>query len=50
LAITLIDRLKRLFGDTGATFANKEILIELNGARIEAFPLPRLDSMRGRLV
>ena len=46
LAITLIDRLKKLF--TGiATFANKETVIELNGVRIEAFPSHHLDSMRG---
>ena len=47
LAITLIDRLKRLFRDTGVTFANKETVIELNGVRIEAFPSHHLDSMRG---
>jgi hypothetical protein len=34
LAITLIDRLKRLFSDK-LTFANKETVIELNGIRIE---------------
>jgi hypothetical protein len=47
LAITLIDRLKRLFTDITATFANKETVIELNGVRIEAFPSHHLDSMRG---
>ncbi|HZD82590.1 MAG TPA: DEAD/DEAH box helicase family protein, partial [Nitrososphaeraceae archaeon] len=47
LAITLIDRLKRLFRDTGVTFANKETVIELNGVRIEAFPSHHLDSIRG---
>jgi hypothetical protein len=46
LAITLIDRLKRLFSDK-ITFANKETGIELNGVRIEAFPSHHLDSMRG---
>ena len=47
LAITLIDRLKRLFTDIAITFANKETVIELNGVRIEAFPSHHLDSMRG---
>jgi hypothetical protein len=48
LAITLIDRLKRLFTDKGLlTFANKETVVELNGVRIEAFPSHHLDSMRG---
>jgi late competence protein required for DNA uptake (superfamily II DNA/RNA helicase) len=51
LAITLIDRLKRLFTTknitTTITFANKETVIELNGVRIEAFPSHHLDSMRG---
>ena len=46
LAITLIDRLKKLFTET-ATFANKETVIELNGVRIESFPSHQLDSMRG---
>jgi hypothetical protein len=46
LAITLIDRLKRLFSDL-VIFANKETVIELNGVRIEAFPSHHLDSMRG---
>jgi hypothetical protein len=46
LAITLIDRLKKLFRDK-ITFANKETVIELNGVRIEAFPSHHLDSMRG---
>jgi hypothetical protein len=46
LAITLIDRLKRLFSDL-LIFANKETVIELNGVRIEAFPSHHLDSMRG---
>lgn len=38
LAITLIDRLKRLFTDKVlvSTFTNKEIIIELNGVGIEA--------------
>ena len=46
LAITLIERLKRLFSDL-VIFANKETVIELNGVRIEAFPSHHLDSMRG---
>jgi hypothetical protein len=49
LAITLIERLKRLFTDKGLvnTFTNKETVVELNGVRIEAFPSHHLDSMRG---
>jgi late competence protein required for DNA uptake (superfamily II DNA/RNA helicase) len=49
LAITLIERLKRLFTDKGlvSTFTNKETVVELNGIRIEAFPSHHLDSMRG---
>jgi hypothetical protein len=49
LAITLIDRLKKLFTDKGlvSTFPNKETIVELNGVRIEAFPSHHLDSMRG---
>ena len=47
LAITLIDRLKKLFTNITATFANKETVIELNGVRIESFPSHHLDSMRG---
>jgi hypothetical protein len=40
LAITLIDRLKRLFTDKVlvSTFTNKEIIVELNGVGIEALP------------
>jgi late competence protein required for DNA uptake (superfamily II DNA/RNA helicase) len=49
LAITLIERLKKLFADKGlvSTFTNKETVMELNGVRIEAFPSHHLDSMRG---
>ena len=48
LAITLIDRMKRLFTDNGlVTFDNKETIIELNGVHIEAYPSHHLDSMRG---
>jgi late competence protein required for DNA uptake (superfamily II DNA/RNA helicase) len=49
LAITLIDRLKRLFTDKGlvSRFSNKETVLDLNGVRIEAFPSHHLDSMRG---
>ncbi len=49
LAITLIDRLKRLFIDNGlVTFDSKEeTVIELNGVHIEAYPSHHLDAMRG---
>ena len=47
LAITLIDRMKRLFHELGATFDSKETIIELNGCHIEAYPSHHLDSMRG---
>jgi hypothetical protein len=48
LAITLIDRMKRLFLDKGLiTFDNKETIIELNGVHIEAYPSHHLDAMRG---
>jgi hypothetical protein len=48
LAITLIDRLKRLFTDKGLiTFDSKETVIELNGVHIEAYPSHHLDAMRG---
>lgn len=45
LAITLINRLKRLFSDI--KFDDKETVCELNGVRIEAFPSHHLDSLRG---
>ena len=47
LAITLIDRLKKLFTNITVTFTNEETVLELNGVRIEAFPSHHLDSMRG---
>ena len=47
LAITLIDRIKGLFHDLGATFDTKETVLELNGVHIEAYPSHHLDSMRG---
>ena len=47
LAITLIDRMKGLFQELGATFDSKETVIELNGVHIEAYPSHHLDSMRG---
>ncbi len=48
LAITLTDRMKRLFTDNGlVTFDSKETVIELNGVHIEAYPSHHLDVMRG---
>ena len=47
LAITLIDRMKGLFHELGATFDSKETVIELNGVHIEAYPSHHLDAMRG---
>jgi late competence protein required for DNA uptake (superfamily II DNA/RNA helicase) len=48
LAITLIDRMKRLFTDNGLlTFDSKETIIGLNGVHIEAYPSHHLDAMRG---
>jgi hypothetical protein len=50
LAITLIDRMKRLFqnmAQKNATFDTKETVIELNGVHIEAYPSHHLDAMRG---
>jgi late competence protein required for DNA uptake (superfamily II DNA/RNA helicase) len=48
LAITLIDRMKRLFTDNGlVTFDSKETVIDLNGVHIEAYPSHHLDAMRG---
>jgi late competence protein required for DNA uptake (superfamily II DNA/RNA helicase) len=46
LAITLIDRMKRLFTDNGLiTFDTKETVIEINGVHIEASH--HLNAMRG---
>jgi hypothetical protein len=47
LAISLIDRIKRLFESANMYFETKETVIELNGVKIEAFPSHHLDSMRG---
>lgn len=49
LAITLIDRMKRLFSlhQTTVSFDSKQTVIELNGVHIEAYPSHHLDSMRG---
>jgi hypothetical protein len=51
LAITLIDRLKGLFGNillpNPIRFDTKETVIELNGVHIEAYPSHHLDAMRG---
>jgi hypothetical protein len=48
LAITLIDRMKGLFGESlKVKFDSKETVIELNGVSIEAYPSHHLDSMRG---
>ncbi|MGC1132864.1 MAG: DEAD/DEAH box helicase family protein [Nitrososphaeraceae archaeon] len=48
LAITLIDRMKKLFTDSGlVSFDSKETVIELNGVHIEAYPAHHLDAMRG---
>ena len=47
LAITLIDRLKKLFHYLNIYPENKETVLELNGVRIEAFPSHHLNTMRG---
>jgi hypothetical protein len=52
LAITLIDRLKKLFsynkkGNVVLNFESRETVLELNEVRIEAFPSHHLDAMRG---
>ena len=47
LAITLIDRMKRLFKETTLEFDTRETVIELNGVHIEAYPSHHLDSMSG---
>jgi hypothetical protein len=47
LAITLIDRMKKLFKDKGlVTFDSKETVIELNRVHIEAYPSHHLDAIR----
>jgi hypothetical protein len=45
LAVTLIDRIKRLFPTM--TFHTKETMVKLNDVTIEAFPSHHLDAMRG---
>ena len=50
LAITLIDRMKRLFFENeelGVKFNTRDTIIELNGVTITAYPSNHLDSMRG---
>ena len=51
LAITLIDRMKRLFYENESlgirSFRNKETTLELNGVNISAYPSNHLDSARG---
>jgi late competence protein required for DNA uptake (superfamily II DNA/RNA helicase) len=48
LAISLIDRIKRLFEvKANIYFETKETVVELNGVRIEAYPSHHLDAMRG---
>ena len=47
LAIKLIKRMKNIFETKlGLTFRNKEIVLELNGCSIEAYPSNHLDSFR----
>ena len=48
LAITLIERMKRLFVERiPLEFDTRETVLELNGVHIEAYPSHHLDSMRG---
>lgn len=56
LAITLIERLKKLFfengiangkSNIGISFDTRQTIVESNGIRIEAFPSHHLDAMRG---
>jgi hypothetical protein len=48
LAITLIDRMKKLFTDNGlVSFDSKQTVIDLNGVHIEAYPAHPLDEMCG---
>ena len=48
LAVTLIDRMKKLFTFNDlVSFDSKETVIKLNGVHIEAYPSHHLDSMRG---
>lgn len=48
LAITLIERMKRLFHENFVkSFDTKKKVIELNDVHIEAYPSHHLDAMRG---
>ncbi|MFL6368166.1 MAG: hypothetical protein ACJ72T_06410 [Nitrososphaeraceae archaeon] len=50
LAIALIDRMKKMFAGSNKgliSFDTKETVIELNNAKIEAFPSHHLDAMCG---
>ncbi|MFL6357986.1 MAG: hypothetical protein ACJ72V_01425 [Nitrososphaeraceae archaeon] len=50
LTIALIDRMKKMFAGSNKgliSFDTKETVIELNNAKIEAFPSHHLDAMRG---
>ena len=47
LAITLIDRIKKLFTNSQVSFDSKETVVELNGVHIEAYPAHHLAAMRG---
>ena len=48
LAITLIDRMKRLFVERmPLEFNTRETVLELNGVHLEAYPSHHLDAMRG---
>jgi late competence protein required for DNA uptake (superfamily II DNA/RNA helicase) len=46
IAIKLIKRMKGLFEPYNITFPNKEMVLELNGCTIEAFPSNHLDAYR----
>ena len=47
LAITLIDRIKRLFSEIKISFESKNTMIMLNGCQIEAYPSHHIDTIRG---
>ena len=48
LAITLVDRMKRLFTDNElVSFGSKETVLYLNEVHIGAYPAHHLDAMRG---
>ena len=47
LAITLIDRMKRLFFDLDVKFQTNVNVIFLNGCKIEAYPSHHMNTMRG---